>query len=164
MILGLVWGRQLHFSERVRRLVARANLRNGIMARLARCNWGRDMGITRSARKALIFSLCKYGLTVFGGGLYHVDFAKLDTLVANIAARIITRVSRTARPAILRATAGAFTISNVFAKQCAFMLDRTQRAVGSSIRGRMLITIGNLFGAANWRVVTSEKNARVQWD
>ena len=105
VILGLVWDQQLNFSEHVRRLVARANLRNGIMARLARCNWGLDAGITRSTSKALIFSLCRYGLTVFGAGLHHADFARLDTRIANIAARRILGVSRSARLAILHASA-----------------------------------------------------------
>ena len=53
----------------------------------------------------------------------HGSMRDLDVRLANIAARRIVGLGRTARLAVLHAVAGAFRTSNTYNRQSALMLD-----------------------------------------
>ena len=80
--------------------------------------------------------------------------------LANISALRIPGVGRTARLAILRAAAGTFTTTNVYNQQCAFVIDRSLMAEGSSMQKRMHEEMGTHCGITGGEYMTQEITTR----
>ena len=113
-ILGVRLDTRLGFTSHIAEFLQRASLRHGVMARLARSTWGLKAGILRSTSLALLSSLTAYGLGVVGSGAYARAFEKMGTQGVHIAARRITRISRSARLETLHAAAGTWSIHNQY--------------------------------------------------
>ena len=157
-VLGVTLDERLGFEKHVSGVIGRTMTRHGAMAQLARTSWGLEVGLLRSAHKALITSIAQYGLTLVGNFAYEGSLNRLETQSANVAARRITGVSRAARLAVLRSTADVLSIRNEYVQQCASMLDRALRAFGSSMRERIAAELADRYGVRDWR--TSSQSLR----
>ena len=120
------------------------------MAQLARSKWGLDTGILRSARGALLTSLILYGLVVICSYTYEGLLRRMDTMCANVAARRIVGVSRTARLEVLHPVAGAQSSKNLHVQQRAKLLGRTLRARNSTVRDRTEQYLNTQFSMRGW--------------
>ena len=86
-VLGVLLDSHVTLDEHFRALMSGAQIRQGILTRVARMTWGLDTGVLRATHDALITSLLRYGLTLTGSCLPDDLLNKLDTRVVNIAAR-----------------------------------------------------------------------------
>ena len=82
----------------------------------------------RSTHAAQLTSLARYGLVAYGSGAYEVNLGRLETLRANVSARRITGISRSARSPTLHMTAGVTSVRNLHVQTCALLLGRGLRA------------------------------------
>ena len=131
--LGVIFDSRLYFSGHIEGLLSRAAIRHGVMARLARSTWGLEAGVLRATHSVLLTGLTRYALVTYGSGAYDVDMRRLETLHANIAARRITGISRSARLATLRMAAGVQSVRNLNICQC--LGHTTARSVRGSGHG-----------------------------
>ena len=130
-ILGLVLDENLGFAEHTANVLKRAIARHGVMAQPASTGWGIEAGVLRSTHIALITSLIRYGFATYGGYMYEKCMDRLDTQVANIAARRVAGAHRSARLEILTPTAGLMSARNMFIQQCGEFVIRALEAIHS---------------------------------
>ena len=149
-ILGVWWDARLCFAEHIHRVLDRAKVRHGVMARLARSTWGLEVGVLRSTHAALLVSLSGYGLVAVGSGAYERGLHSLEVQLANISARRIVGVGRSARLATLHMTAGVLSAENQYLRACALLLDRVLRAYNSAIQTRLSNWLATEIGIAGW--------------
>ena len=118
-------------------ILKKAQIRQGILSRVARCSLGLEWGVLEMTHDAVITSLRKNALSVTGSCLPTDLFRKVDSMIANVAARKVGGISRTVRIESIRLLSGTMSMSNLFAIHCAGLLDSSLRAVGSDIRERL---------------------------
>ena len=87
--------------------------RHGVVAQLARRTWGLELGLLRGTRSALLPSLARYGLVTFGAFAHQGVINRLETQYANVAARRIAGVSRSAHLEVLHPVAGVTSVRNL---------------------------------------------------
>ena len=133
-------------------MLERARARHGIMARLARSSWGLEVGVLRTAHTALLTSMVRYALVTVGSGAYEAHLQRLETQHANISARRITGISRSARLMTLHMCADVRLVRNLYTRQCALLLDRALRASSCSLQTRMLEELRREYQMRCWDV------------
>ena len=149
-ILGIIFDARMCFQIHINKMLSKAKIRQCLMSKLARCSWGIETGVPRVSQEALLASLSRYGLAVVGSGAYEKDLCFMEARHANIAARRILGVGRSARIGTMMAIAGTQSVHNLYIKSCAAMLDRCLRAINSSIGERMSRWSGEQFGVPDW--------------
>ena len=150
-ILGAPWDGRMCFMDHISGVLDRANVRHGVMARLAHSTWGLEVGVLRATHAALLVSLSGYGLVVYGSGAYEVGLKRLEVQLANVSARRITGIGRSARLAALHMTADVLSVRNQYLKVCALTLDRALRAYNSTICDRMQAWLSAVLQVEEWR-------------
>ena len=149
-ILGVVFDTGFGFTAHVEGILQKVRLRHGIMARLARSTWGLEAGLLRSTHAALLTSLMGYGLAVVGSGAYEKDLRRLGTQGANVTARRITGISRSARLEVLHAAAGIWSIHNQYLQHVAMLLARALAADRCSLRDKLDKWLQQTFSVETW--------------
>ena len=96
-----------------------------------------EINVLRIPTDALVTSLLRCGLSVYGSGAYEQAPPKMDTYVVNATAGRILGAGHSARLPVLLATAGAQSMRNLYQQHCAEMLDSGMRATASSIQTRL---------------------------
>ena len=155
-ILGVTFDERLCFRAHIQRLLGRAKVRHSVMSKLARSSWGLETGVLRVTHEALLTSLIRYGMVATGSGAYESDFCLLQTRHANIAARRVLGIGRSARLGTLFATSNALSARNLYLRSCATMLDRCLRATDSSTTKRLHMWSKEQFQVTSWTPVTTE--------
>ena len=149
-ILGITLDCRFGFTDHVASILKRAKDRLGIQARLAGCVWGAEVGVLRRTGKALVVSVLRYGLAVYGSGTYENSLTALEVGIVNPLARRICGVGVTARIPTLQMAARVLSAHNLFLQHCAGMVDATLRADGSSIRERVVGLLCEAYGVGGW--------------
>ena len=150
VVLGVTLDPLLSFRAHVDNLISKAKIRHGVMAALAKTNWGLETNVLRLTNSALLVSLTRYALPIVGAGMYEEDFRKIETRHTNTVARRITGVGRSARRDTMFMTAGIQSAQNLFLYSCAVLLDRSLRAYGSSINSRLRGWLSRLYQIETW--------------
>ena len=88
-VLGVLLDSHMTLDEHYKVLMSKAQVRQGILARVARMTWGLDTGVLRVTQEALITSLLRCGLALTGSCLPDDLLNRIDAGVVNIAARKI---------------------------------------------------------------------------
>ena len=86
-VLGVYLDSHMTLDEHFRALMSKAQMRQGILARVARMTWGLDTAVLRVTHDALITSLLRFGLVVTGSCMPDDLMNKIDTRVINVASR-----------------------------------------------------------------------------
>ena len=136
-VLGVDIDWYLSFDEHFASTLKKAQVRQGLLSRVARSSWGLEWGVLRMTHDAVITSLMRYALCIVGSCLPTDLFRKLDTMIVNIAARKIGGLNRTVRIESLHFLSGTKSMSNLFAIHCAEFLDSCLRAANSDIKIRI---------------------------
>ena len=139
-------------------MIARAGIRHGVMATLAKREWGLEVNILRSAHATLLTSLMTYGMAATGGTAYEKCLDRLETLVTNINARRITGASRSARLAVLHMVADVTSARNLFLQQSALFIDRAMRIRNCEIRDEIANWTESLYNVRDWTTAWRHPN------
>ena len=135
-VLGVFLGSSFGFIPHLEGVMARASMRHGIMARLSRSTWGLEAGLLRSTHAALLTGLMTYGYAVAGPGAYDKVFERLDTQGANVTARRITGISRSARLETLHLAAALWSATNQYLQHVAKLMTRALSATECTLATR----------------------------
>ena len=65
----------------------KAQVRHGLLARASRTNWGLEIGVLQITHDAIITSVLRFGLVMLDSCFPHDLADKIDTCIANVAAR-----------------------------------------------------------------------------
>ena len=106
-ILGVLWDSRMCFVDHIQGGLNRANVRHGVVARLARSTWGLWVRVLRATHSALLTNLSSYGLVVVGSGAYEVGWRRLNVQLANVSARRIVGIGQSAQLTALHIAAGS---------------------------------------------------------
>ena len=118
-------------------MISGAQIRQAALNRVARRPWELDITEKRVTHDALIPSLIRYGMLIAGPCCPGDTFHKVDTRIANIAARQITGQKLTTRKKNLHFVAAAHSFANMYLENCGEALDRAIREQNSAIRDRL---------------------------
>ena len=77
-ILGVIFEKDLQFSDHFERTLARVKVRMAILARVAGCSWGLETRLLGATGLALAMSLLLYGWAAAGSGLSEKHIRQLD--------------------------------------------------------------------------------------
>ena len=144
-VLGVLLDRHMQLDAQVESLLAKAQVRQGILKKVAGSKWGLEVGILSMTHDALINSLLRYALAIMGAHLPQDLLQKIDTCITNVAARKIIGVDRTARIETLHFVAGTQTFRNMVVMHMAEYMDLVLRAHNSTIRDRVLETLKDCY-------------------
>ena len=122
-----------HFKD----TLARAQLRQGSLRKLAGTKWGLELGVLKMTDGAVITSLLRYAMVVTGSRLLPDLLRRLNAQIVNIASRRAGGRSRSARIQSLHLAVGASTISHLCANHCAKFVDACLRANKRAINLRL---------------------------
>ena len=100
--------------------------------------------------EGLAVSALRYSLAIIGSGFVERVMRKLDTCIVNAIALVVVGVNRTARIPAPRAASGVMSIHNLYSQRFAVDLDRSPRAVSSSLRQRTFNRIGRTYRLDAW--------------
>ena len=131
-ILGVTFDQEFSFGRHFEGIMSKVEIRLALLAKLPSYSWGLETGVWRMTGKALVISVPKYCLAVYGSGLPEHLSQKLDTSVINILARRILGVGPSARLPVLYAVADVTSIHNVYAQHCGGLLNLALRASAAS--------------------------------
>ena len=149
-VLGLTVDMFFSLDEHYQEIINKAQMRQGILSRVARCKWGMDTGVMKMTHDAVITSLLRYALTITGSCIPPDLMRKLNTQIVNIAARKISTLSRSTRIESLHLATGTSTILNLYIKHCAEFLDSCLRARECSTNKRLREELGHYFGVSSF--------------
>ena len=136
-LLGVAFAGKTCFQQHASDAVDPAEVRHGIMARLARSSWGLEISLLRTTRAALLTSNVRYALVTTGYGAFPRCLGKLEPQYANISARRIVGIRCSARLLTLHMFADARRIHNLYFRQCTLMLGTALRASEYSLQVRL---------------------------
>ena len=136
-ILGLTFDKHFTFDTHYESLIAKARMRQSIMAGVAHRKWGLETAILRISSDAIITSLLRYGLTVLGSGLPEDLINKIDVQIINTTARRITGLHPSTRIEVLHFLAGTSTYKNLFIRHCGSFMHSAPTASGSQLQTRL---------------------------
>ena len=136
-ILGITFDPHMTLDAHFKVLLAKAQLRQGILTRVARTSWGLETTILKVTHDALLTSLLRYGLVVMGSCIPDDLMDKLDTQIINVAARRIVGLPITTRVEALHFIAGTHSSRNLYSYHCAVFLHSTLVCHGSGLRGQI---------------------------
>ena len=149
-ILGVTIDMFFTLDDHYEDMVAKAQLRQRILKKVAGTRWGLEVGVLRSAHAALLTSLITYGLAAMGGMAYESCLHRLETQQTNIAARRVVGVSRSARLAVLHMVADVMSARKLFIQQSALAIDRALRTRNSAIKTEATRWASSLYGLQYW--------------
>ena len=121
-ILGVLIDDRLTMDAHIGSLMTRAQLRQGILAKLARTSWGLETSVLRITHDALLTSLLRYGLVLVGSCCPDDLANRVDTAIINTAARKISGLPLSTRIEVLHFLAGTFSYRNLYVQHCATFL------------------------------------------
>ena len=125
--MGITFDPHVTLDAHFRVLLAKAQLRQGILSRVARTSWGLETTILKVTHDALLTSLFRYGLVLVGSCVPDDLLNKLDTQVINVAARSICAADRSMGIETLHFATGTHSFRNQYVVRCALMLDSVLR-------------------------------------
>ena len=135
--LGVQFDQRPCFAEYIDYVLGRASAKHGATARVARSTWGLEAGGLRMPHVTLPTSIAKYGPVIYGSGVHETALRILETLHANVTARRVTEISRSARMAVLYMAAGVKSTPNQYLCRCVAALGRFLRISRCSLQRRM---------------------------
>ena len=91
-ILGILLDKHLTLDDHFRDLLRRSQMRQAVLARIAKQKWGLDSTILKITHDALVTSFVRYGLILVGSCLPDDLANRMDTQVINPAARRIANL------------------------------------------------------------------------
>ena len=141
-ILGLTLDEYFALDEHMKILSAKAQVRQGILSRVARCAWGLESTVLRLTHDALVTSLLRYAMAVVGSCAPDDLINRIDTTIVNTAARRVSRLPLSTRIETLHFLSGTYSYRNMYTQQCAMFVHRARSAHGSAIEGRINDEIG----------------------
>ena len=150
-VLGVTFDRFYSLDEHYSSVIAKAQMRQGILSTATKRDWRLEIGLLKMTRDAGISSLLRYAL-VATGSCYSPD------LIRSANARKIGGAARSARSESLHFSAGTDAIYNLYARHCAGFLDACSRVSNSAIntrlrRGPIAFYGVETFGATNIQVM-----------
>ena len=95
---------------------------------------------------AMIVSLLRYGQVVIGSCLPQDLFLKMETHLANVAARRVGGVDRSTRIEALHFLAGTMSYRNMYVMHCAELMDASLRAHRRTICQRLRLELREILG------------------
>ena len=155
-VLGVILDNHMTLDEHYRVLMSKAQVRQGILTRVARMTWGLDTGVLRVTHDALITSLLRYALIVVGSCLPDDLMNKLDTRVVNIASRKIAGLPYITRIESLHFIADTQSVRNLYRQHCGQFLHQVLVSTGSGVQRRVSREICAMLG-----VLTLEPVVRI---
>ena len=117
-VSGVIFDDGMDFSDHLRGVFERSKVRLAVLARVAGSSWGLEAGAIRQTHDSLLVSLLRYGLILMGSGLFECQLASIETKIANVVARRITGVGRSARLMTLHIAADIMPARNLFIVNC----------------------------------------------
>ena len=139
--MGVTIDTQFALREDLRNLIKKTAIRQCILAKVANCHWGPEVGISHKTRSRVINSLLRYALVVTGSTFPPDMVRKVNTQIINITAREIGGMSCAARIARLHVAMNAVTLVNLYVTHCGTSSDGRMRAQASYIYDRLLAEI-----------------------
>ena len=126
-------------------LLARAQVRQSILARVGRTTWGLDTRVLKVTRDALLVSLLRYALTFVGLCLPDDLVRKMDVQVINAASRRITGLPYTTRIEVLHFIAGTRSHRNLYSQHCAIFLHSALLSDASGLQRQIWLELCAIF-------------------
>ena len=111
-VLGVTQDPYLTLDDHYAGMVAKAQVRQGILSRVAGYTWGLETGALRMTHDAVIGSLLRYALTFTGSCLPPDLMERINTQVVNIAARRIGALDKHTRIEAMHFIAGTMSSSS----------------------------------------------------
>ena len=149
-VLGVTLDPYLTLDAHYEGIIAKAQMRQGILSRVAGYKWGLETGILRMTHDAVIGSLLRYALVLTGSCLPPDLLRKINTQVVNIAARKVGGLSRSARIESLHYTVGTTTVYNLYVRHCAEFMDACLRAPNSTVNKRLRRELEVYYGVSTF--------------
>ena len=118
-------------------ILARAQVRQGLLARAAHSSWGLETDVLRVTRDALIVSLLRYGLVVVGSCVPDDLMTRMDVHIVDTASRRITGLPVFLRVEALHFLAQTQSMRNLYIRHCAEFLHAVMGSNGSGIKKRI---------------------------
>ena len=150
-ILGVVFDKSFSFTDHYHRILEKARVRMGVIAKLSSRKWGLETRMLRLTGQSLVVSLLRYGFVVTGSGMSDAQMRFLNTRLLNPLARRIVGVGPSARLPVLFAMAGILNSYNLYIRQCSETLNLILRASGSSAGHRVKEKLAVLYGVPSWQ-------------
>ena len=133
-VLWVQFDSLLNFQQHYKQVIRAARARQGVVATLARRDWGIDVGILRGTHATSHTSLTTYASVATGGTAYESCLKRLETQRTNIAARRVTAVSRSVRAAVLHFAADVISAGNLFIQPSRLAIYRALRTHNSTVQ------------------------------
>ena len=121
-VLGVILDDHLTMDANIQAMLSRAQLRQGILAKMAKTTWGLETGVLRITHNAIITSLLRYALTLIGSTSPDDLVNRIDAAIINAAARKVTGLPTPTRIGILHLIADTQSFRNLFIQHCAIFL------------------------------------------
>ena len=137
-ILGIRIDDHFSMDAGVEDLLARSQLRQGILAKLARTTWGLETSVLRITHDALISSILRYGLTIVGSCCPDDLANRIDVAIINVAARRVSGLPLSTRIEVLHFISGTHSYRNLYVQHCAVFLHQCLQGHDSQIRYRLV--------------------------
>ena len=113
-VLGMYLEDHFAMDMHITSLLTRAQLGQGILAKLARSTWGLETSALRITHEAIITSLLRYGLVVFGSCCPDDLANRVGAAITNTAARRISGLPQSTRIEVLHFLAVAHSFRNLY--------------------------------------------------
>ena len=136
-VLGVLFDPFMSMDRNWQILTHKAQGRMGVLARLARFKWGLETGVLKMTHESIVTSLLRYGLVISGSCMPPDLMAKMETHVANVAARRVGGMDKSTRIETLHFLANTQSYRNLYVMHCADLLDATLRAHNSTVQIRI---------------------------
>ena len=149
-VLGVILDPSLSFEDHFTRIMDKAKVRMGVLAKLSGSKWGLETRMLRLTGQALIISLVRYGYILTGSGLSNLRMSQLNTRLLNILARKIVGTGPSARLPVLFSLAGILNSQNLYVQQCAESLNLILRATDSSAQDKLTRQLLTIYAMPSW--------------
>ena len=136
-ILGVTFDNHFVLDAHVRAMLARDQVRQGILARVAPSSCGFGRSILRITHDALATSLLRYDLVVTSSCYQGRLAVKLDAAVIDTASRRILGLPLRTRVEVLRFLAGPFALRNLYLRHCATFVHRALIGHDNRLQGKL---------------------------
>ena len=147
-VLGVQLDEYMTLDEHLQSILSRAQVRQGILAKVAHSSWGLETSVLRVTYDALLTSLLRYGLTMVGSCLTDDLVAKIDVHIINVASRRVTGLPIFTRIETLHFVAGTQSYRNMYLRQCAQFIHAVLVSYGSGIQHRLIRELCVIYGVS----------------
>ena len=136
-ILGVTFDRHGSFDGHFAQVLAKARIRQGLLARVSHYSWGLETTILQITHDAVILSLVRYGLAILGS-CYPEDLAnQMDIQIINTASRKVADLPKTTRIETLHFSNNTWSFRNIFIRHCAHMVHLALTSHNSLLQRRI---------------------------